>query len=100
MTNNKIVGQQKENLLSILNNNLDTKDMKKIESILMKQNIISGSGRQNTCVFTDKQGNEFLPTLSWKPRKEKTKLGEKSSKMVEFINKYNELKTTYLEEVK
>ena len=35
----------------------------------MEQNIISGSGRtSNSLIIEDKNGNEFYPTFTWKPK--------------------------------
>ena len=100
MTNNKIVGQQKESLLSVLNENLNKKELKNIEKLLLEKNIISGGGRTSTSViFKNKDGSEFFPSLSWKPRVSGTKIGTKSPKMIEFLKKYDELKTSFNKEV-
>jgi len=101
MTNTKIVGQQKENLLSVLTENLKGNQLKSIEKILMEHNIISGNGRTTTSViFRNENGDEFYPTLSWKPLKDGVKIGTKSKKMEEFIEDYNGLKNSYLIDMK
>lgn len=101
MTNNKIVGQQKENMLSVLKDNLNTETLNLIEKLMMEKDIISGSGRTSTSViFKNEDGMEFYPTLSWKPRVDGTKIGTKSSEMIGFMKKYDDLKSSYRKEDK
>jgi hypothetical protein len=100
MTNVKIVGKQKEDLLKVLTENLKGNEINSIRDILIDQGVISGKGRSsNSVVFTNKNGEEFYPTLSWKPLKNKVKIGEKSKMMEEFIEDFDELKYDYLNEI-
>lgn len=101
MTNTKIVGQLKDNLLSVLGKNLKDDELKNIQKILLEQNIISGSGRtSNAVIFKNENGDEFYPTLSFKPLiKEGVKIGTKSKKMEEFVEDFNGLKVSYLNDM-
>ena len=60
---------------------------------VIKQKKCCGNGRTTTSViFRNENGDEFYPTLSWKPLKDGVKIGTKSKKMEEFIEDYNGLK--------
>ena len=98
---NKVSGKQKEDLLSVIGNYLPKEDQDKLTKELMEQNIISGSDRtSNSLIIEDKNGNEFYPTFTWKPKVVGTKLGEKSSQMVQFVEDFTNLKTSFKKEVK
>ena len=93
--NKKIVGQLKEDMLSILSNHLNGNELERLTNELISKDVISGKRELNNCVFTDEDGSEFNPTVTWKPKVKGTKLGKKSKEMVEFINQYRELKNSY-----
>ena len=95
VTNKKIVGQLKEEMLSILSNHLNGNELERLTNELISKDVISGKRELNNCVFNDENGNEYYPTVTWKPKVKGTKLGEKSKEMVEFINQYRELKNSY-----
>ena len=95
MTNKKIVGQLKEEMLSVIGNHLSDDKLEKLTTELMEKDIISGKGLTNGLVFQDGNGNDYYPVLSWKPRVKGTKLGDKSPEMLDFQTNYYELKTNY-----
>jgi hypothetical protein len=100
MTNTKIVGKQKDDLLKVLTENLKGSEINSIRNILIDKGVISGKGRStNSVVFVNENGDEFYPTLSWKPLKKNVKIGEKSKLMKEFVEDFDELKYDYLNEI-
>ncbi len=94
-TNKKIVGQQKEELLSVMSNYLNPDELERFTNELINKDVISGKRDLNRYIFTDDKGDEYYPSLTWKPKVKGTKLGEKSKEMVEFLKKYRDLKKSY-----
>ncbi len=93
--NKKIVGQLKEDMLSILSNHLNGNELERLTNELISKDVISGKRDLNRYIFTDDKGDEYYPSLTWKPKVKGTKLGEKSKEMVEFLKKYRDLKKSY-----
>jgi len=101
--NNKVSGKIKDEILSVISNQLSLGDdvLQELTQSLQEKNLISGGGRtSNSLIITDNEGNEFYPTFSWKPKVVGTKLGDKSPQMVQFVEEFSVLKTTFKKEVK
>ena len=103
LNNNKVSGKIKDELLSVISNelSLDENTLSRITQSLQDKNLISGGGRtSNSLIITDENGNEFYPTFTWKPKVVGTKLGKKSPTMEKFLENFTELKTSFKKEVK